>query len=111
MRITVVTIPGCPNVPVVWERITVALAGRAVPVDLIEVTDQDQAERWGMTGSPTVLLDGVDPFAVPGVAPSISCRLYRGTDGRVEGAPSTRDLRRALEAAGLPSASADDSVL
>lgn len=103
MRITVLTVPGCPNATVVKERIAAALAGRAAAVDLVEVTDLDQAARWGMTGSPTVLLDGVDPFAVPGAEPTVSCRLYRGTSGGpVEGSPTEDGLRQALEAAGLP---------
>jgi len=105
VHITVLTIPDCPNVPVILSRIATALAGRAASLELVEVTDQDQAARWGMTGSPTILLDGADPFAVPGTSPSISCRLYPGTDGRVEGAPSTPDLRQAFQAAGLPPAS------
>jgi hypothetical protein len=83
------------------ERIATALAGRTVPVDLVEVADQEQAAERGMTGSPTVLIDGVDPFAVPGAAPSLSCRLYRAADGTVEGAPGVADLRRALLDAGI----------
>lgn len=98
MRITVLTVPDCPNAPVVRERIEVALAGREVPVELVEVNDEEQAARWAMTGSPTVLVDGIDPFAVPGAAPSVSCRLYRSAEGSVDGAPSVPDLRRALEA-------------
>ncbi|WP_324618442.1 organomercurial lyase [Streptomyces sp. XY413] len=45
-----------------------------------------------MTGSPTLLLDGIDPFAVAGAPASVSCRLYRDADG----APSIRALRQAL---------------
>lgn len=96
MRITVLTVPGCPNAAVVRERITAALAGRHVPVNLVEVSDEAGAARWGMTGSPTVLLDGVDPFAAAGTEPSVSCRLYRTADGTPDGAPSVADLRRAL---------------
>ncbi|MER6982308.1 thioredoxin family protein, partial [Streptomyces carpinensis] len=86
MRITVLTVAGCPNGPVVAERLTQVLDGRHAEVERIEVEDPEQATRLGMTGSPTVLIDGVDPFAVPGAAASLSCRLYRGPDGRVEGA-------------------------
>ena len=100
VRITVLTVPDCPNAPVVQERIAVALQGRSVSVELVEVADQEEAALWGMTGSPTVLLDGVDPFAVPGAASSMSCRLYRAEDGRVEGAPDVQDLRRALDSGG-----------
>ncbi|MEV6057883.1 organomercurial lyase [Streptomyces sp. NPDC052107] len=96
MRITVLTVPGCPNAPLVEDRLSRALDGRAVEVERVEVGDGEQAARLGMTGSPTVLIDGVDPCAVPGAAASLSCRLYRGPDGRAEGAPSVADLRRAL---------------
>jgi hypothetical protein len=96
MRITVLTVPDCPNGPVVRARIAEVLDGRAVEVEQIEVSDVAQAERLGMTGSPTVLVDGTDPFAVPGAALSVSCRLYRGADGSVGGAPSVSELRAAL---------------
>jgi hypothetical protein len=49
-----------------------------------------------MHGSPTILVDGVDPFAGPGAAASLSCRLYRNSEGRADGAPSVRQLRRAI---------------
>ncbi|WP_202919814.1 hypothetical protein [Streptomyces adustus] len=99
MRITVLTVPDCPNAPVIGERLARVLEGRGAEVALVEVRDPGQAERLGMTGSPTVLIDGVDPFAVPGAPASLSCRLYRGPEGRAEGAPSVADLQRALDAA------------
>jgi hypothetical protein len=49
-----------------------------------------------MHGSPTLLVDGADPFAAPGQVPSLSCRLYRDESGRAEGAPSVDALRRAI---------------
>ncbi|MCX5302800.1 organomercurial lyase [Streptomyces sp. NBC_00160] len=101
MRITVLTVPDCPNARVVEDRIARATAGRSADVELVEVADQEQAARVGMTGSPTVLINGVDPFAVPGAPASVSCRLYRGPDSRVEGAPGVADLRRALDTADL----------
>lgn len=108
MRITVLTVPDCPNGPVVRERITAALAGRAAEVELVEVSEQAEAERTGMTGSPTVLIDGVDPFARAGSAPSVSCRIHRDDDGKADGAPSVDELRRALVAAGLPDRPCDE---
>lgn len=99
-RVTVLTVPDCPNAPLVRERITEALEGRAVPVEWIEVQDADEASRQGMTGSPTVLLDGIDPFSSDEAQPSLSCRLYRHADGTTDGAPTVADLRRALTASG-----------
>ncbi|MGW6908887.1 organomercurial lyase [Streptomyces sp. NPDC054940] len=100
MRIALLTVPDCPNAPLARERIDEALDGRAAEVEAVEVTDETQAAVLGMTGSPTVLIDGADPFAVPGgAAASVSCRLYRSRDGRTEGAPSVADLRRVLDKA------------
>jgi hypothetical protein len=96
MRITILAVPDCPNVPLVRGRITAALGRRTVEVELVEVREEAEAARWGMTGSPTVLLDGVDPFAAADARASVSCRLYRDTDGRTQGAPSVKALRQAL---------------
>lgn len=95
-RITVLTVPDCPNAPLALERITTALDGREAEVELVEVREEAEAARWGMTGSPTVLVDGADPFAVLGAPVSISCRLYRDEEGRAAGAPSVEALRNAL---------------
>ncbi|MFG2333190.1 organomercurial lyase [Streptomyces sp. NPDC048604] len=98
-RITVLTVPDCPHAPLVLERITAALDGREAEVELVEVRDEAEAARWGMTGSPTVLVDGADPFAVPGAPASVSCRLYRDEEGRAAGAPGVGALRRVLAGA------------
>ncbi|GAA1879985.1 hypothetical protein GCM10009753_04110 [Streptantibioticus ferralitis] len=108
MRITVLTVPDCPNGPVVEERIAAALAGRAAEVELVEVREEADAARWGMTGSPTVLLDGIDPFAAEGAVPSVSCRIYWGADGKADGAPSVDALRKALTSAGLADSASED---
>jgi len=49
-----------------------------------------------MSGSPTLLADGADPFARPGQRPSVSCRLYLDEHGRRAPAPSAAQLRAAL---------------
>lgn len=61
------------------------------------IGDADQATAAGMTGSPTLLIDGRDPFE-SGQAPSLSCRLYPTDTGRLDGAPSVAALRAALRA-------------
>ncbi|MFF5485297.1 alkylmercury lyase family protein [Streptomyces virginiae] len=101
MRITVLTVPDCPNAPVVRERITAALDGKQAQVEQIEVHQEAEAARWQMTGSPTVLVNGVDPFAVAGAPPSVSCRLYRDGEGRTGGAPSVEALRQAFAGAAV----------
>jgi predicted DsbA family dithiol-disulfide isomerase len=101
MELTVLAVPGCPNAPVLEQRLAEALAGRpAATVARRVITDMDEAARWGMRGSPTLLIDGRDPFAVPGAGPAVACRLYEAGDGRLDGAPTVAALRRALEQAG-----------
>jgi hypothetical protein len=57
-----------------------------------------------MAGSPTLLIDGLDPFATPGErAGSVSCRLYRDQDDRIVPVPPVEQLRDAFAAAGQPS--------
>ncbi len=103
MRVEMLTVPDCPNGPVLEERLAVVLAGLP-DVELLRhvVEDQEEAERRGMHGSPTLLVDGRDPFAAPGTPASVSCRLYRTPEGRIDGAPSVEDLRRALGAPDAP---------
>lgn len=102
MRVTVLTVPQCPNALVARQRLAAALAGRPAEVELVEIPDEEQAAANGMTGSPTILFDGVDPFAVSGAVASVSCRVYQDAQGKMVGAPSVVQLREALAGAGLP---------
>lgn len=98
MRLEIVHIPGCPHVELLRQRLDQVLAERPEQVERVDrvVEDLASARVWGMSGSPTLLVDGVDPFAEPGSTPSESCRLYRDEDGGVQGAPTVAALRRAL---------------
>jgi hypothetical protein len=98
MRVDVLVVPDCPNGPVVIERLAQALDGRGdVQVATRVIETVEQADQWGMHGSPTVLVDGRDPFATPGSTASVSCRLYQDEAGRAQGAPSLARLRQALD--------------
>jgi hypothetical protein len=98
MQLTVLAVPNCPNALVLDDRLAAVLEGRAdVSVAHELISDADQAARWGMHGSPTLLIDGADPFAEPGQTPSMSCRLYRDEAGQPTGAPSAGQLRQAIE--------------
>ena len=100
MDLVVLTVPDCPNAAAFEERLAAALAGRpGAVVRRREITDEREAAEAGMRGSPTLLIDGVDPFATPGQAPGLACRLYRDAAGRPAGAPTVEALRRALEQA------------
>ncbi|AWI33166.1 alkylmercury lyase [Streptomyces tirandamycinicus] len=108
MRVEMLIVPDCPNGPVLKERLELVLAGRT-DVELAEhvVEGQAEAERRGMHGSPTLLVDGRDPFAEPDAPATVSCRLYRSADGRIGGAPSMEELRRVLGIPGTGTGGAD----
>jgi hypothetical protein len=100
MHLTVLTTPDCPNAPVLEDRLAAVLEGWAgVTVSRQVICDEGEAARWGMHGSPTLLLDGADPFAVAGQPTSVACRLYRDDGGPVSGAPSVGQLRQVIDAA------------
>ena len=101
VELTLLTVPDCPNAVVFEERLAAALAGRSqLVVRRREIASEREAAEAGMHGSPTLLINGVDPFAAPGQAPGLACRLYRDAAGQVAGAPPVEALRRALEQAG-----------
>ena len=101
MELILLTVPDCPNGPVFEARLAAALAGRPdAVVRRREVADEREAARAGMCGSPTLLINGADPFAVPGQVPGLSCRLYRDPAGRPVGVPPVEAIRRAVEQAG-----------
>jgi hypothetical protein len=100
MQLTVLAVPGCPNAPVLEERLAAVLDGRAdISVSRRVIADEGEAARWGMRGSPTLLIDGVDPFADPGRPPGVSCRLYNDDNGQMVGAPSEGQLLQVIERA------------
>lgn len=106
MHLTVLAVPDCPNALVLERRLATILDGcKGVSMSRQAVSDEDEAARLGMHGSPTLLIDGADPFAEPGQAPSISCRLYRGDDGHASGTPTVGQLRQVIELASESSAS------
>ncbi len=59
------------------------------------VTSAEQADAVGFRGSPTILVDGADPFADPDAPTGLACRIYRTAAG-VEPAPTVEQFRAVL---------------
>jgi hypothetical protein len=95
MRVQILHVPDCPGAVTLSAYLT-QLAVDNADVERQVVSDLDQATALGMTGSPTLLIDGADPFAVAGLPPSLSCRLYRDENGSIARAPSLAQLRATL---------------
>jgi hypothetical protein len=100
MELTVVSVPHCPNVPLLEERLAQVLteleSREQISIARRTAADADQAARWQLHGSPTLLIEGADPFADPAAPIGLACRMYRDEHGRTEGAPSIGALREVL---------------
>jgi len=70
----------------------------AQPVRTTVIASLEQAEKRGFVGSPTILIDGVDPFAIPGRHPALACRVY-ATQAGLSGVPPLGDVIAVLTAA------------
>jgi hypothetical protein len=81
VRLHILSVPDCPNLASLQQRLAEVLAGRDDVTITTEVIDSaDRAVQVGMSGSP-----------------SLSCRLYRDETGALTGAPSVAQLRTALD--------------
>ncbi len=99
MDVTLLYIGGCPHWQIADERLREALvlAGRGdMHVRHRLVTTPEQAEAAGFRGSPSVLVDGRDPFAAPDAPVGLSCRVYV-TEAGLAGAPTVHELLVALQ--------------
>lgn len=97
MRVQLLYLDGCPNWQIADGHLREAVVRLAVPVEVERVLVRTQAEpeAWGFNGSPSVLVDGRDPFAEPGAAAGLSCRLYR-TPAGTAGSPTVEQLVEAI---------------
>ena len=98
MKITIQYFDGCPHWNVAEKRLQSVLRslGRDdVVVDHQLIETPEAAERAHFRGSPTILIEGHDPFAKEGQPFGLSCRVYETPDGP-QGAPTETQLRSAL---------------
>jgi hypothetical protein len=95
MEIVVQHCDGCPNWELARHRITAVLPEEAESSLFDEIETLEKAEAVGFWGSPTILLDGVDPFSDP-TAPIGQVWRISFTDADHEGAPSEAQLRAVM---------------
>lgn len=94
MTISLLYFDGCPNWHVAEERLRAALVAVGRPDEVLEhilVSTQEEAEAAQFRGSPTVLVDGRDPFSDPDAPVGLACRLYRTEEG-LAGSPTVEQL-------------------
>lgn len=91
---------GCPHWRTMYYRLRAALRAERMPGSepiLESVDTRDDAERLRFLGSPTLLVDGRDPFDDGLSIASLTCRAYK-TPGGLEGSPTMEQLREVLRA-------------
>ena len=100
MKVELLVVPDCPNEARAYDVAVAALAelGLGVSVTTTVIATDAAARIRGFTGSPTFLIDGRDPFAVPDAWVGVACRLYRTTSG-LAGVPTLEQLTSALRVA------------
>ncbi len=91
---------GCPSHPQALAELRAALEsiGRGdVAVSVGRIEDDGQAEASRFVGSPTIRIDGVDPFPPGDDEPlGLTCRVYQLQDGRFSPTPDPQLLREQL---------------
>lgn len=94
MKLEVLHVTNCPNLGPLLDRLAEATD---LPVVTREIATDAEAATLGMSGSPTLLIDGFDPFASADQCfGGLSCRIYRDREGRIVPSPSVDQLRDAL---------------
>lgn len=113
MTVSLLYVDGCPNWRVADERLREALAavGRAATeVEYVQVSTPQEAEAISFHGSPTVLVDGLDPFADAHTPVGLACRLYR-TESGLAGSPTVAQLVAVLRSPSESLMTVDHAVL
>lgn len=99
MLVTFLSIDECPNADLGRRRLLEALEILDLDPSIVTFTtvhSTEEAERLRFRGSPSILIDGVDPFADQAAPVGLSCRIYR-TELGIEGVPSVAALAEALQ--------------
>jgi hypothetical protein len=97
VEIDLLYVSDCPNRTLARHVVELALGrtGLAANVREREICSCEEAMRLGMRGSPTILIDGHDPFADGADTAALSCRLYRN-DAGLSGVPTVSQLIEAF---------------
>jgi hypothetical protein len=96
MEITLQYFDDCPNWRITDRRLRQLIAEGIDASVTYEVIDSaETAARRGFGGSPTVLIEGVDPFAETAEPAGLACRVYQTETGPA-GSPSVDQLRAAI---------------
>jgi len=101
VEITIQYFDWCPN----WKDTCLAVAMAAREIGLRDgvmcfqrVETDEEAQRIAFRGSPTILINGTNPFAEPDAPAGLTCRVFR-TEHGLAGRPSPTQLQSVLRSA------------
>lgn len=101
MKIEVLYVPSCPNLPLAIQRIHEALilVNIRAEIQVLVVRDNSDAARLEFPGSPTIRVNDRDVEPVPprDHNAGLQCRIYSGTQN--SGVPDRDSIVRALREA------------
>lgn len=86
---------GCPNWRTVADNLSQLLDEFAFTLQFRESSTLGAAQAASYRGSPTILIDGHDPFASVDEHVDAACRIYLTPEG-MAGAPTLDQLRAAI---------------
>lgn len=94
-RVELLVIPGCPHATLAEALLKVTLNELGLsqtPVYITMIETTAEATRQNFAGSPTIRINGVDPWAQPDTGPGLACRLHPSPAGL----PTQYSLAQAL---------------
>jgi hypothetical protein len=100
VNVQLLYIDGCPHWKMMEDRLHCALEvlGIETTIERCLVENQEDADRFSFPGSPSVLLDGRDPFPMNSDSFGVTCRRYL-TPAGPSGTPTVGQLTEVIRRA------------
>jgi hypothetical protein len=97
VNITLQYFDSCPGWKVADERIKAIIDQQGMDAEFSyqRIETREEAEKYQFAGSPTLLIDGKDPFASEAMTVGLACRTYP-TDQGFAPSPTVAQLEEAL---------------
>jgi len=98
MNVQLLYFNDCPSYQMAEKLLREVLSaeGRSDPIEMIEIKDEADVRRWKFIGSPTIRIDGIDPFDQGTSNIGMECRVFNTPDG-LRGWPTKSMLVEALQ--------------
>ena len=97
MEVRVLYFEGCPHWRTAVDRLAALQGEMGFELTRQPVATPEEAVRFGFKGSPTIQVDGVDPFSPDDAPIGFACRVYATPDGPA-GSPTIEQLRTVMSA-------------